>query len=412
MIRAGRPRGSPRPSSAARGRLPAGAAPRAARAAARPFPRPRRPWPRPAAGRRRSTSCRGLRRVPAARRPGGLADGRRTARDPARHGAHARDRQPAEGVLRRRRSALRRRRVPGQGVPIARAGSDLRRRHPACGAATPIASTDGWRGDVVAPLIRDLGVGARDEARRRGRAHGAVGADGEGGSADERQGPARRRFRRRHPSRGGAAGDRHARRLPGWRWRSRSRARGGSRCRSSARAARRWASGTRRSTSARRGGCRRSSASRTTRRRCRRRSRDQSAVRVFADKAQGYGIPGITIDGTDPDEIAAAFAWAVERAREGKGPALIELVCMRMCGHAHHDDMLYLGQGSAALVELSAADRAGLRQSRAVRRTGAPAIRSPTYAARLEGDGVIAAGRRRSDPGRGRGARRRARRAR
>ena len=71
---------------------------------------------------------------------------------------------------------------------------------------------------------------------------------------------------------------------------------------------------------------------------------DQSAVRVFADKAQGYGVPGITIDGTDADEIAAAFAWAVERARAGLGPALIELVCMRMCGHAHHDDMLYLGK--------------------------------------------------------------------
>jgi 2-oxoisovalerate dehydrogenase E1 component len=72
--------------------------------------------------------------------------------------------------------------------------------------------------------------------------------------------------------------------------------------------------------------------------------REQSAVRVFADKAAGYGIPGITIDGTDPDEIAAAFAWAVERARAGRGPTLIELVAMRMCGHAHHDDMLYLGK--------------------------------------------------------------------
>jgi 2-oxoisovalerate dehydrogenase E1 component len=72
--------------------------------------------------------------------------------------------------------------------------------------------------------------------------------------------------------------------------------------------------------------------------------RDQSAVRVFADKAVGYGIPGITIDGTDPDDIAAAFTWAAERARAGKGPALIELVCMRICGHAHHDDMLYLGK--------------------------------------------------------------------
>ncbi len=71
---------------------------------------------------------------------------------------------------------------------------------------------------------------------------------------------------------------------------------------------------------------------------------DQSAVRVFADKAVGYGIPGVTVDGTDPDDIAAAFAWAVERARYGEGPALIELVSMRMCGHAHHDDMLYLGK--------------------------------------------------------------------
>src|SRR5205823_1722094 len=79
--------------------------------------------------------------------------------------------------------------------------------------------------------------------------------------------------------------------------------------------------------------------------------REQSAVRVFADKAIGYGIPGITIDGTDPDEIAAAFAWAVERARTGKGPALIELVCMRICGHAHHDDMLYLGKDAPGAWE-------------------------------------------------------------
>ncbi|HMF09383.1 MAG TPA: thiamine pyrophosphate-dependent enzyme, partial [Thermoanaerobaculia bacterium] len=71
---------------------------------------------------------------------------------------------------------------------------------------------------------------------------------------------------------------------------------------------------------------------------------DQSAVRVFAEKAAGYGVAAVTLDGTDPDAIAAAFAWAAERAREGLGPALLELVCMRMCGHAHHDDMLYAGK--------------------------------------------------------------------
>lgn len=71
---------------------------------------------------------------------------------------------------------------------------------------------------------------------------------------------------------------------------------------------------------------------------------DQSAVRVFADKAIGYGLPGLTIDGTDPEAVMAAFTWAADRARAGGGPALIELVAMRMCGHAHHDDMLYLGK--------------------------------------------------------------------
>ena len=71
---------------------------------------------------------------------------------------------------------------------------------------------------------------------------------------------------------------------------------------------------------------------------------EQSAVRVFADKAAGYGVPGISVDGTDPEAIAAAFTWAADRARAGLGPALVELVSMRMCGHAHHDDMLYLGK--------------------------------------------------------------------
>ena len=92
-------------------------------------------------------------------------------------------------------------------------------------------------------------------------------------------------------------------------------------------------------------------------------------MRVFADKAAGYGIPGITLDGTDPDAIAAAFAWAAERARAGQGPTLIELVSMRMCGHAHHDDMLYLGKRSAVrrgsirdrATQAGYVDRAALR---------------------------------------------------
>jgi 2-oxoisovalerate dehydrogenase E1 component len=118
--------------------------------------------------------------------------------------------------------------------------------------------------------------------------------------------------------------------------------------------------------------------------------REQSAVRVFADKALGYGMPGVTIDGTDPDEIAAAFAWAVERARDGRGPSLIELVCMRMCGHAHHDDMLYLGKEPAISWDYpSVSDQGYANRELYTFWAGRDPI--ATYAARLEADGVVTA---------------------
>ena len=116
--------------------------------------------------------------------------------------------------------------------------------------------------------------------------------------------------------------------------------------------------------------------------------RDQSAVRVFADKAIGYGVPGLTIDGTDPDEIAATFAWAVERARAGDGPALIELVCMRMCGHAHHDDMLYLGKEPQVSWEYPRSRTRATPTPRASR-SGRSATRSFSTPQRLIDEGIV-----------------------
>jgi 2-oxoisovalerate dehydrogenase E1 component len=115
---------------------------------------------------------------------------------------------------------------------------------------------------------------------------------------------------------------------------------------------------------------------------------DQTAVRVFADRAAAYGVPGITIDGTDPDAIAASFAWAAERARAGRGPTLIELVSMRMCGHAHHDDMLYLGRDAAPSWEYPALGEGGYVDRTLYEYWSA---RDPiaTYAARLVADGVV-----------------------
>jgi 2-oxoisovalerate dehydrogenase E1 component len=115
---------------------------------------------------------------------------------------------------------------------------------------------------------------------------------------------------------------------------------------------------------------------------------EQSAARLFADKAAGYGIPGLTLDGTDPEAIAAAFAWAAERARAGLGPTLIELVAMRMCGHAHHDDMLYLGKEQPPGWTYPALAAGGYADPEAFARWSA---RDPlaTYAARLVAAGVI-----------------------
>lgn len=118
---------------------------------------------------------------------------------------------------------------------------------------------------------------------------------------------------------------------------------------------------------------------------------EQSAARVFADKAAGYGIPGITVDGTDPDGIAAAFAWAADRARTGRGPALIELVSMRMCGHAHHDDMLYLGAEPPPSWSYPSIAGGGYADPRLFA-FWASKDPLPGYAAGLEAMGIIAPG--------------------
>jgi len=68
----------------------------------------------------------------------------------------------------------------------------------------------------------------------------------------------------------------------------------------------------------------------------------QTATPNFSVKAQGYGIPGVTVDGTDVLAVYDATAEAVARARAGDGPSLIEGVTMRMHGHAEHDPADYV----------------------------------------------------------------------
>jgi TPP-dependent pyruvate/acetoin dehydrogenase alpha subunit len=59
-------------------------------------------------------------------------------------------------------------------------------------------------------------------------------------------------------------------------------------------------------------------------------------------RADGYGFPGVSVDGNDVEAVFEAARVAVERARADKGPTLLECHTMRMHGHGAHDDMSYV----------------------------------------------------------------------
>jgi TPP-dependent pyruvate/acetoin dehydrogenase alpha subunit len=68
----------------------------------------------------------------------------------------------------------------------------------------------------------------------------------------------------------------------------------------------------------------------------------QVNVKDLANRAIGYGMPGVIIDGTDACQVYDATYEAVERAHRGEGPTLIEAKLMRMKGHAIHDAAAYV----------------------------------------------------------------------
>jgi len=71
----------------------------------------------------------------------------------------------------------------------------------------------------------------------------------------------------------------------------------------------------------------------------------QTAAERLADKAAGYGIPGLTADGNDVLAVYEVTKEAVDRARAGGGVTLIELMTYRRKGHAEHDDQSYVPAG-------------------------------------------------------------------
>ena len=67
-----------------------------------------------------------------------------------------------------------------------------------------------------------------------------------------------------------------------------------------------------------------------------------ACVRI-SDRAAGYNMPGVTVDGNDPLAMYDVAGAAVERARAGEGPTLVEALTYRLCGHVcGADDMHYM----------------------------------------------------------------------
>jgi TPP-dependent pyruvate/acetoin dehydrogenase alpha subunit len=71
----------------------------------------------------------------------------------------------------------------------------------------------------------------------------------------------------------------------------------------------------------------------------------QTAAASFKDKALGYGIPGVRADGNDVVATYQVTKEAVDRARNGGGVTLIELMTYRRKGHAEHDNQSYVPAG-------------------------------------------------------------------
>jgi 2-oxoisovalerate dehydrogenase E1 component alpha subunit len=64
----------------------------------------------------------------------------------------------------------------------------------------------------------------------------------------------------------------------------------------------------------------------------------QVACENISDRAIGYGMPGITIDGNDPLAVYEAVKEAADRARNGDGPTLVETISYRLTPHSSDDD--------------------------------------------------------------------------
>ena len=81
---------------------------------------------------------------------------------------------------------------------------------------------------------------------------------------------------------------------------------------------------------------------------------DHTKVGSIAERAKAYNMRAVTVDGNDAEAMYGAAREAVNRARAGEGPTLIEAMCYRMLGHFFGADFSYMP--TEHLAEMAAAD--------------------------------------------------------
>ncbi|GLR65484.1 pyruvate dehydrogenase E1 component subunit alpha [Acidocella aquatica] len=103
---------------------------------------------------------------------------------------------------------------------------------------------------------------------------------------------------------------------------------------------------------------------------------DSTLIEKLSSRAAAYGMPGVTVNGNDPDEMYGAAKIAIERARAGEGPTLIEALTFRFNGHLIGDAAPYI-------------PKAELEAAKAV--DPVPALRARLIAAGISTEAALAA---------------------
>lgn len=86
------------------------------------------------------------------------------------------------------------------------------------------------------------------------------------------------------------------------------------------------------------------------------------AASSIVERAVGYGMPGVRVEGNDVEQVYAAVREAADRARDGGGPTLVECMTMRMKGHSIIDPASYVPPEQ--IYHWAARDPIGLQEAR------------------------------------------------